>query len=103
AVVCLKRSPLAWTARLRREGLRAACGLIVIALVYAICYIPILRVNGYNFGAMFGNVSHQQERLVRMRLNPNSFRQRYVSRCWQWPTLLRPVWMQFNREPSVAS
>ncbi|MGE0491143.1 MAG: phospholipid carrier-dependent glycosyltransferase [Vulcanimicrobiota bacterium] len=70
---------------------------VVIPLVFLGSYYHHFQREGYSLAAVT-KIRGQADRMVRFRYNEQEFTHRYKSQMYEWPLMLRPVWLLYDEK-----
>ena len=73
--------------------------LLLVPLGFFLSYFHLFMLNGFS-AETFQTIFGQGERMVKFRYNPEEFVHGYKSYFWDWPLVLRPIWIFFEQENS---
>lgn len=69
--------------------------LLLIPLGFFLSYFHLFRMEGFHLET-FETIFKQGERMVKFRADPEQFVHGYKSQFWQWPLVLRPIWLHYE-------
>lgn len=73
--------------------------LLLLPLGFFLSYFHLFLAEGLeSFQSIFG----QGERMVKFRYDEAKFVHGYKSQFWQWPLVLRPIWLYFEQEGKIV-
>ncbi|MCA9795703.1 MAG: phospholipid carrier-dependent glycosyltransferase [Candidatus Eremiobacteraeota bacterium] len=70
---------------------------LVIPMVFLGSYFHHFQREGYSLAAV-KKIRGQADRMVRFRYNEKEFTHRYKSQMYEWPLMLRPVWLLYEEK-----
>lgn len=68
--------------------------LLLVPLGFFLCYLHLFLTEGW--GA-FQTIFAQADRMIEFRKDSEQFTHGYLSYFWQWPLVLRPIWLFFEQ------
>lgn len=73
--------------------------LLLMPLAFFACYTHLFLLEGFEIET-FKTIFSQQERMVKFRYDAKQFVHGYKSYFWDWPLVLRPIWLHYEQEGS---
>lgn len=70
--------------------------LLLVPLGFFLCYFHLFWAKGLNVDT-FMSIFDQGERMVNFRRDTEQFKHGYLSFFWQWPAVLRPIWLHYEQ------
>ena len=70
--------------------------LLLIPLGFFLTYFHLFRLEGLELDT-FKKIFSQGDRMVRFRYNTEEFTHNYKSQFWEWPLVLRPIWLYYKQ------
>jgi len=70
--------------------------ILLLPLGFFLCYAHLFYSEGFHLD-VFRTIFSQGDRMVRFRYDPEQFVHSYKSQFWQWPLVLRPIWLHFEQ------
>jgi dolichyl-phosphate-mannose-protein mannosyltransferase len=70
--------------------------ILILPIGFLLCYAHLFALDGFHLET-FKKIFSQGDRMVRFRYDPEQFVHGYKSYFWEWPLVLRPIWLHFEQ------
>lgn len=75
--------------------------LLLLPVGFFLSYTHLFLSDGLSLDTL-GKIFSQGERMVKFRYDPEQFVHGYKSQFWEWPLVLRPIWLHFEQEGQIV-
>lgn len=71
--------------------------VLLLPLGFFLTYLHLFLMDGFSWSD-FKTIFGQGERMVKFRADSERFNHGYLSQFWQWPLVLRPIWLFYEQD-----